>query len=330
VNSDSRDYKEKIFYFFNFFMALVPIIIIILLTSFLLYYSIPSMRYNGFKFFTSYLWYPGQIYRAPITVNGVQAPYDSSFGMLLFFLGTLLSSAIALLIAFPVSIFTALTINLYIPHHLKKLVGGLVELFAGIPSVVYGLWGIIVLEPILFNYVEPWMNKNLRIIPFFSGAIYSGAGIIASGLILSIMIIPIITAVISDTMSSVSVGAKDGAFALGATKWEVGKNILLKYSKIQTLGATLLGLGRALGETMAVLMVCGSVVNILPSSIYSPINTMAAAIASLLDSAFMDPTGMNLSALAELALLLFFITMIVNIIGRTIVGRGILRGYEYE
>ncbi len=311
-------------------MALVPIIIIILLISFLLYYSIPSIRYNGLKFFTSYIWDTGQIYRAPIIKNGVLAPYDSSFGILLFFIGTVLSSSIALLIAFPVSIFTALTINLYIPHHFKKLVGGLVELFAGIPSVVYGLWGIIVLEPILFKYVEPWMNKNLQFIPFFSGTIYSGAGIIASGLILSLMIIPIITAVISDTMASVSIGTKDGAFALGATRWEVGKNILLKYSKIQTLGATLLGLGRALGETMAVLMVSGSVLNILPGSIYSPINTMAAAIASLLDSAFTDATGMDLSALAELALILFLITMIVNIIGRRIVGRGIMRGFEYE
>ncbi len=311
-------------------MALVPSIIIILLISFLLYYSIPSIRYNGLKFFTSYIWDIGQIYRAPIIKDGVLAPYDSSFGMLLFFVGTVLTSSIALLIAFPVSIFTALTINLYIPHHFKKLVGGLVELFAGIPSVVYGLWGIIVLEPILFKYVEPWMNKNLHFIPFFSGAIYSGAGIIASGLILSLMIIPIITAVISDTMASVSIGTKDGAFALGATRWEVGKNILLKYSKIQTLGATLLGLGRALGETMAVLMVSGSVVNILPGSIYSPINTMAAAIASLLDSAFIDATGMDLSALAELALILFLITMIVNIIGRRIVGRGIMRGFEHE
>lgn len=311
-------------------MAIIPILIILLLISFLIYYSIPSIRYNSLKFFTSYIWDPGQLYRAPITVNGVQAPYDSSFGMLLFFIGTTLTSSIALLIAFPISILTALTINLYIPHHLKKLVGGLVELFAGIPSVVYGLWGIIVLEPILFNYVEPWMSKNLHVIPFFSGYIYSGAGIIASGLILSIMIIPIITAVVSDTMATISSGVKEGAYALGATKWEVGKHILLKYSKIQTLGATLLGLGRALGETMAVLMVCGSVVNVLPSNIYSPINTMAAAIASLLDSAFMDPTRMNLSALAELALVLFFITMIVNIIGRTIVGRGILRGYENE
>ncbi len=321
---------ERIFHYFNFFMALIPISIILLILAFLSYYSYRAIIYNGTNFFTSYLWYPGQFSRNPIIVRGILVPYGSSFGALLFLIGTLLTSLIAIAIALPTSLIASLTINLYVPRRLKRLSISMLELFAGIPSVVYGLWGILVLEPLLFRFLEPWMRDHLAFIPGFSGAIVSGSGIIASGLILSIMILPIITSVVSDTMSSISSSVKDGAYALGATRWEMGKYILRQGSKIQTLGATLLGLGRALGETMAVLMVSGSVLNTLPDSIYSPINTMAAAIASLLDSAFIDPTNMNVYALTELGLLLFFITMVVNIVGRTIVGRGILRGYEHE
>lgn len=330
MENTKNGYRDKIFHLFSFFMGLLPVLIVLAIIIFLVYYSIPSIRYNGINFFTSYLWQFGQVYRAPVNVGGILVPYGASYGMLLFFTGTIVTSFIALIIAFPVSIITALTINLYIPPNLKKGILGLVELFAGIPSVVYGLWGIVVLEPVLFNYVEPWLRDNFYFIPFLSGPIYSGAGILASGLILSLMIIPIITAIVSDSMASISSNVIEGAYALGATRWEIGKHIILKYSKIQILGATLLGLSRALGETMAVLMVSGSALNVMPSNLYSPINTMAAAIASLLDSAFTDPTGMNLSALTELALVLLLITMVVNIIGRKIVGKGILRGYSSE
>jgi phosphate transport system permease protein len=320
--------KEKIFYIFDLFFALVPVIIVIAIFGFLTYYSIPSMRYNGVHFFESYLWNPGQIYRNPITVGGVVAPYGSSFGMLLFFYGTVLISLLSIMISLPVSLIVALELNLYISQKTSKFLSSLIDLFAGIPSVVYGLWGIAVLEPFLFVSVEPWMNKNLSFIPGFSGQIYSGAGIIASTIILSLMTIPIITAVIYNSMKSVSKNMIDGALALGATRWEIGKKILFRETKIQIFGATMLGLGRALGETMAVLMVSGSIINTMPQSIYSSINTMAAAIASLLDSAFTDPTGMELSALAELGLVLMLITLMVSLIGRLLAGTGITKVYE--
>ncbi|HEU13020.1 MAG TPA: ABC transporter permease subunit, partial [Euryarchaeota archaeon] len=169
--------------------------------------------------------------------------------------------------------------------------------------------------------------KYLGFIPFFSGPIYSGAGILASSLVLSLMILPIMTSVLNGSISNFSTPVKEGAIALGATRYEVGRMIILRGLKIQIFGASMLGLGRALGETMAVLMVSGSAFNIMPSNIYSPINTMAAALATLLDSAFMDSTGMNLYALSELGLVLVLITLIASIIGRLIVGIGIIRGY---
>ncbi len=306
-------------------MALVPMAIMLILFSFLIYKAIPSMRYTGFSFFTSYLWYPGNVYANPISFHGVMAPYRSSFGLLSFFVGTLITTGFAILIAFPVSIFLSLTINLYTPDRLKRPFSVLVELFAGIPSVVYGLWGVIVLEPVLLHNIMPWMKYV-----GFQGQIISGAGIMAAGLILSIMIIPIVTAVISESMHSQPRELKEGVYALGGTKWEVGKHVLLGNTRKQIVGGTLLGTGRALGETMAVLMVSGSIVNVLPTSIFSLTNTMSAQIAAALDSAFIDGTGMNLSALVELGLVLVLISLIVNLAGRAIVGRGALRGFEND
>jgi phosphate transport system permease protein len=311
-------------------MAVVPLAIMVILFSFLIYNAIPSMRYSGFDFFTSYIWNPGMFYRDPIMYHGVPAPYKSSFGMLSFFVGTMITTAFALVIAFPVSIFLSLTLNLYTPRALRRPFSAMVELFAGIPSVVYGLWGVIVLEPILLHRIEPWMKTNLSFIPGFSGEVFSGAGIIAAGLILGIMIIPIVTAVISESMASQPKEFKEGVYALGGTKWEVGRHILLRNTRRQIAGGTLLGTGRALGETMAVLMVSGAVVNVLPTSIFSLTNTMSAQIAAALDSAFIDATGMNISALVELGVILVVISLIANLAGRAIAGKAALRGYEND
>ncbi len=321
---------ENLFFLFTLAMAIVPLAIMVILFSFLIYNAIPSIRYSGFSFFTSYIWNPGMLYQDPVVVHGVLAPYKSSFGMLSFFLGTMITTAFALVIAFPVSIFLSLALNLYTPQRLRKPFSVLVELFAGIPSVVYGLWGIIVLEPILLHNIEPWMKSSLSFLPGFSGEIFSGAGIMAAGLILSIMIIPIVTAVISESMASQSKELKEGVYALGGTKWEVGKSVLLRNTKRQIVGGTLLGTGRALGETMAVLMVSGAIVNVLPTSIFSLTNTMSAQIAAALDSAFIDATRMNISALVELGVVLVVISLIANLTGRAIVGRAALRGYEND
>lgn len=321
---------NKVFNFFTFLMAIVPAVVLVSIIVFVLYYSIPSIKYNGISFFSSYIWNPGFQFQTPVVKHGVLAPPGAAFGLVLFLLGTLTTSALAILIAFPVSLLISLNIQLYLPAGIKRVMISMIELFAGIPSVVYGLWGIIVLEPILFRNIEPWMAQHLSFIPGFKGEIYSGAGLIASGIILSFMITPIVTSVIVNSFETVPKDVKYGLFSLGATKWEVGKYLTMTYSRASTVGGTLLGLGRALGETMAVLMVSGAVTNIIPTSIYSATNTMAAAIASLLDSAFTDSTGLNLAALAELALVLMLISLTVSLIGRKIAGRGALRGYESD
>lgn len=311
-------------------MSLVPIIVIALIFSFLVYYSLPAIRFNGLSFFTTYLWNPGKPFSPPVLQNGVFGQADASFGMLLFLLGTVATSTIAIVIAFPVSFLIALNVELYLHSKAKKGMVSLVELFAGIPSVVYGLWGVLVLGPALFHTIEPWMSSHLGFIPGLGGQITSEFSFLGGGIILSLMITPIITSVLVNSFESVPSGIKDGLFSLGATKWEVGKYLMMGYSRSSTIGGTLLGLGRALGETMAVLMVGGGALNYLPSSIYSPTNTMAAVIASYLDSALQDATGMSLYSLAELGLVLVIISTVVNLLGRAIAGRAVLRGTEVD
>lgn len=324
------DTKNKFFNFFTFLMSLVPAVVLLVILAFILYYSIPSIIYNGSNFFTTYLWNNGNPNRGITTIRGVDAQFGASFGFLQFLVGTIISSFLALLIAFPLALLVTLTVEFYTPQKTKKGLVSMIELFAGIPSVIYGFWGIVVLEPLLYYNIEPWMSANLSFIPGFSGYVYTGAGIIASGFILSLMIAPIITSIMVNSIESVPADIKQGISSLGATKWEVGKYLVTGYSKASTYGGTILGLGRALGETMAVLMVSGTVLNVLPRNIYSTINTMAAQIASYLDSSFFDGTGMSISALAELALVLMGISLVVNMIGRKIAGRGVLRGYEND
>ncbi len=321
---------NRIFNFSTFLMAIVPAVALISIFYFVFNESLPLWKFSGLSFFTTYLWNPGFQYQPPHLVHGVLAPPGAQFGLDLFLLGTLSTSVLAIIIAFPISFLITLNVELYLPSRVKKLMISMIELFAGIPSVVYGLWGIVVLEPILFKSVEPWMVHHLSFIPGFGGEIYSGAGLIASGIILSFMIIPIVTSVIVNSFDSVPKEVKEGLFSLGATRWEVGKYLTTRYSRSSTVGGTLLGLGRALGETMAVLMVSGAIVNTLPTNFYSATNTMAAAITSLLDSALTDSTKMDLAALAGLAVILMIISLGVSLIGRKIAGRGALRGYESD
>lgn len=318
---------NKIFNFFTFLMSLFPIIAMLLIFSFLIYYSYPAIIYNGFGFFQTYLWNPG-FAGSSYLHNGVYAQLNSTFGLQLFLLGTVSTSAIAILIAFPVSFLIALNVEIYLYSRARKIMISVVELFAAIPSVVFGLWGILVLEPILYHNVEPWMASNLSFIPGFSGAVLTGRGLLAASIVLSLMIIPIVTSVIVNTLHKIPKETKEGLYALGATKWEAGKYLIFHYAKSSTLGGTLLGVGRALGETMAVLMLAGGAINDWPSNIYSVTNSIAAAIASYLDSSFTDPTGMSFYAIAELALVLVIISTGVNLVGRAIAGRGALRGYE--
>jgi phosphate transport system permease protein len=240
-------------------------------------------------------------------------PVNEEFGALPFIFGTVLSSMLALVIALPISLGVAVFLTEMAPRWLERPVSFLVELLAGIPSIVYGLWGIFVLVPWLRTDVEPYLGRTLGFLPFFRGAPY-GFGMLAAGLILVIMILPIITSISRDVLKSIPRSYREAAFALGATKWETAK-IVLSSGRSGILGAALLGLGRAVGETMAVTMVIGNNADINPS-LFAPGYSMASVLAN----EFAEAVGaMHTSALIEIALLLFLVTVVLNGLARLIV-----------
>jgi len=275
----------------------------------------PSILFNGWHFLWGIPWSTGNLYgTALVTHNGVQAPQGAQYGMLVFLAGTLLTSLIALVVAVPVSLSVAVFLTEVAPPRLSGVAGALVELLAGVPSVVFGLWGVEVVAPLLRRGPEHFLVRTLGFIPWFAGPVGTGVGLLSAGLVLAVMIIPIIAAISRDVLARVPRDLKEQGLALGITRWELVRFILLPHAKSGIVAAVVLGLGRAMGETMAVLMVSGSAVNILPRNIYSPVGTMAANIVSLLDSAMSDSTGMAVHALAELSLALFVITLVVNLL----------------
>lgn len=294
---------------------------------FLLRDSWPSVVYNGGHFLVGITWNIGNLYTGGVThVHGVVAPAGATYGILPFIVGTVLSSLIAVLLALPASVGIAILAVEHLPRRIGDTLGFLVELLAGVPSVVYGLWGLAVLIPWIGHSFGPFLQHTLGFIGIFRGPVGSGQGLLASGLILAAMITPIISATARDVLRQTPQGVKDGALALGFTRWEMIRAVSLPWASTGIFGAVILGLGRALGETMAVLMVSGSAVNYLPQNIYSPIGTMAATIVSQLDSAMTDPTGMAVHALAEIALVLFVISVVVNIPARLLLKRFTVRG----
>ncbi len=246
-------------------------------------------------------------------INTTWDPVKEVFGALPSIYGTLVSSFLALLISLPLGLGVAVFLAELAPSWLEKPLSFLTELLAGIPSVIYGLWGIFVLVPWLRTDVEPFLAKHFGDLPFFKGAPY-GFGMLAAALILSVMVLPIISSISRDIMKSVPQSQREAAFALGATKWETTK-IVLANARAGILGATMLGLGRAIGETMAVTMVIGNR-PLISASLFDPSYTMASVLANEFTEA---TTDMYLNALIELALILFIITIIVNVIARLLV-----------
>jgi phosphate transport system permease protein len=285
----------------------------------LLIYSYPSFVVNGFKFFVTTGWNVPT--NNPIViVNGIQTLEGAHYGMVVFFAGTLISSSLALLIGVPLSLGIAIFLSQVAPKRVATPISFVVELLAGIPSVIYGLWGFIVLGPILKKYIEAGMATYLYFIPGLKGPVYN-SGLLTSGVILAIMIVPIIASISRDSMAATPRELKEGGRALGMTNFEITRKIVLPFARTGILGSVILGLGRALGETMAVAMVSGAA-NSLPTGLYSPLNSIAAEIALTLDGAFSDPSKMNVYALGELALVLLAITLAVNIGARLMVRRG--------
>jgi phosphate transport system permease protein len=236
-------------------------------------------------------------------------PVQAEFGALVPILGTLLTSVVALVIAIPVSFGIAIFLTELAPGWLKRPVGTAIEMLAAIPSIIYGMWGLFVFVPFFQEYVQPSLINALSPIPvigwMFSGAPF-GIGIFTAGLILAIMVIPFIAAVMRDVFELVPALLKESAYGLGSSTWEVMWKVVLPYTRSGVIGGVMLGLGRALGETMAVTFVIGNAFR-MPGSFFAPGNSIASALAN----EFNEAAGMQKSALIEVGLILFLITTVV-------------------
>lgn len=259
----------------------------------------PSIRQFGFSFLWTSTW----------------DPVADVYGAAPMIWGTLLSSLIALIIAVPLAVGVAIYLTEFSPRWLRRPVGTLVELLAAIPSVVYGLWGIFVLIPLLRTFVVPPLQAVLGWTPFFSGTFF-GNSMLAGGIILAIMILPYISSVSREVLAAVPPSQREAALALGATRWEAVWSAVLPYARAGVLGAIVLGLGRALGETMAVVMVIGNRHD-LSVSLIEPGYTMASIIAN----EFNEAAGLQRAALFEIGLVLFAVTVAVNALARLLVWR---------
>ena len=285
-------FGDKAFEWLTLVMALFVIVLIFLLGWQLARGSSLAIQKFGFRFLTTTTW----------------DPVAEEFGALPFVYGTLVSSLIALIIAVPLSVATAVYLTELAPLWIRQPLVSLIEMLAAIPSVILGLWGIFVMIPWLRDYPFPLLKKLFGWTPFFTGPIY-GTSMLAGGIIIAIMILPIVTSVSREILRSVPNLQREAAYALGATRWEVTRIAVLSYARKGLFGAVILGLGRALGETMAVTMVIGNTPQIA-ASLFKPGYTLASVIANEFTEA---TTDLYLQALFEIGLVLFGVTIAVNL-----------------
>jgi phosphate transport system permease protein len=289
---------DSVFYAVVLFCALAILAVVGLVLYELVSKSQLSWHAFGFKFFLGQNW----------------DPVNDQFGALPFIYGTIVSSILALVLAVPLAIGVAVFTTEMSPRWLRGPLAFTTELLAAIPSVIYGLWAIFVLVPLLRQYVQPWLARYLGWTGLFEGPPY-GIGMLAAGIILAVMIIPIISSITREVMTAVSQQQREGVLALGATRWEMIRMGVLRNARAGIMGGVILGLGRALGETMAVTMVIGNRPEIA-RSLFAPGYTMASVIAN----EFSEATGnLYLSALIEVGLALFLVTMVVNILAQLLV-----------
>jgi phosphate transport system permease protein len=302
--------------------VLLPLAALVFAVSVLAVKAWPAIRVNGWYFLYGRNWTYGQGYGAVVHTDGVAHPMGSQFGAWAILWGTLVSSLIAIVIALPLSIGAAFALTERMPGWISRPLGFAIEILAGIPSVVIGLWGILTFAPWLAKNVYPIIADhapNVPVLRYFRNPV-SAEGLLSAGIVLALMIVPIITSTTRDLFMQVPPLPKEGASALGMTDWEVASRVTVPWVRSGIIGATVLGIGRALGETIAVVMIGGSVLRI-PINIYQPFTTVAATILSQLDGAFTDGTGFAVATLAELALVLAVISVVVNLIARLIITR---------
>ena len=292
--------KDLLFEKTTALFALGVLTLTLLLFGLLVRESLPAIRKIGASFATNTTW----------------DPVLEEFGALPFLYGTVVSSFLAILIALPLGVGAAIFINEFAPEWLKTPISFLAELLAAIPSVIYGLWGIFVLVPILRDYFMKPVSRALGWIPLFQGPVY-GPSMLAAGVLLSIMILPFILSVSREVLATVPRVQKEAVLSLGGTHWEMIRIVIGQHCIPGIFGATILGLGRALGETMAVTMVIGNRPDIV-LSLFQPGYSMAAVIAN----EFTEATGdLYLSALVEIGLVLFLLTIVVNFAAKLILNR---------
>lgn len=287
-------FYDKAFKNTTLFFAATVFLLLLGIIAILFIGSLPALKQFGPGFFTSSSW------------NAVTL----DFGGLVPIYGTFVTALLAMLIAVPVSFGIAIFITEISPRWLKRPIGIAIELLAGIPSIIYGMWGLFVFAPLFADHVQPWMNDNLGELPLI-GVLFQGPpmgiGMLTAGFILAIMVIPFTASVIRDVFEIVPNLLKESAYGLGATRWEVIWNVVLPYTKVGVVGGIMLGLGRALGETMAVTFVIGNA-HRLEASLMMPGNTISSALAN----EFTEAVGeIYTSSLITLGLTLFFITFVV-------------------
>ena len=284
-------------WFFHKITMVFALSVLLVLAGIIVYLMIgawPALEHFGPAFFTTIEW----------------DPVNDNFGAAIAIYGTLVTSALALLIAFPVSFGIALFLTEVCPVWLRRPLGTSIELLAGVPSIIYGMWGLFVFAPLFGDYVQPLLKSTLGALPWI-GVLFKGPtmgiGILTASVILAVMIIPFISSVMRDVFEIVPAVLKESAYGLGCTRWEVVRKVVLPYTKTGVVGGVMLGLGRALGETMAVTFVIGNANELKPS-----LFAAGASITSTLANEFAEATSkLHVSSLYALAFILFVITFIV-------------------
>jgi phosphate transport system permease protein len=301
---DAGRRQDWVFEHVTLFFALFVLLLLAGILVALAFSAAPALQQFGPAFFFTNVW----------------NPVKSEFGGLAPIYGTLMTSAIALVIGVPVSFGIALFLTEMCPPFLKRPLGTAVELLAAIPSIIYGMWGLFIFAPLFGDYVQPLLTRTIGQVPVV-GALFQGApngiGILSAGVILSVMIIPFISSVMRDVFEIVPPVLKESAYGIGCTTWEVVRNVVLPYTKVGVIGGIMLGLGRALGETMAVTFVIGNAYRISPS-LFEPGNSIASALANEFNEAA-DPV--HRASLISLGLVLFLLTFIVLALSRMLIAQ---------
>jgi len=295
---------DRLFRLASLGSALLVLIVLAGILGSMIYGGLPAFREFGLGFITSSVW----------NVN------EDQYGAWVAIVGTLSTALIALVIGVPLSLGIAIFLTQLCPPWLKRPVATTIELLAAVPSIIYGMWGLFVFAPLFANYVQIPVSNIVEGMPIIGTILYartpSGVGILTAGIILAIMIIPFIASIARDILDQIPSVLRESAYGIGCTTWEVVRNVLLPQAGVSIIGAVMLGLGRALGETMAVTFVVGNA-NRLSGSLFDPGSTIASRIAN----EFNEAIGLQLNALMALGCILFLVTFAVLVLARFLVSR---------